>query len=159
MRCRKTEKLLSRSLDDRLTQREKRTLESHLESCPRCRARAERYRSMIAGLREESFPTPPPYYWERLRPRLQTRPAPGWLPIGKQIGLKAIPIALLVLFILASAALFFLPAQPDEISRSAALLRDENPLEDSFPVLTADGVDNPGIALIFTAADSGSTTR
>lgn len=158
MRCRKTEKLLSKAVDGRLNPKESRTLETHIESCPKCRLLAEEYRGMLDTLRSEPFPEAPPYFLQRLLPRLDQRPSPAWLPIGKQLGLRAIPLALLIFAVLASASLFFLPEQPDQLSQSAALLRNENLLEESLS-LAAGGSDNPNIQLIFNSLDLNSQRR
>lgn len=159
MRCNQTEKLLSRSFDERLTAGEQRKLESHIESCPRCRALADEYRVMLGILRSDSSPEAPAYFWQRLQPRIEKPAASGWLPLGKQLGLRAIPLALLMIAVLASAAIFFLPSQPAEISQAGALLRNQNPLEDTLSLLSADSTDNPNMTLIFTTIDNGNPPR
>jgi anti-sigma factor RsiW len=159
MRCNQTEKLLSRSFDDRLTSGEQRKLEAHIESCPRCRALADEYRVMLGVLRSETSPETPSHFWQRLQPRIEETAASGWLPLGKQLGLRAIPLVLLMIAVLASAAIFFLPAQPVEISQAGALLRNQNPLEDTLPLLSADSADNPNMTLIFTTIDNGNPQR
>jgi anti-sigma factor RsiW len=159
MRCRKTEKLLSKAVDGRLSPNESQALETHIESCPKCRLLAEEYQGMLNTLRSAPFPEAPPYFLQRLIPRLDRSPSPAWLPIGKQLGLRAaIPLALLIFAVLASAALFFLPEQPDQLSQSAALLRNEDLLEETLS-LAAGGSDNPNIQMIFTSLDLNSQRR
>jgi len=70
MRCKKTEKYILRSFDDRLSREEKDGLNTHLMKCPLCQERCREYQSMLQTLRPDDFPEPKPYFWERLQPRL-----------------------------------------------------------------------------------------
>jgi len=159
MRCKQAEKLLSKSFDDRLNGDDLRILDAHLTSCPACRTAAEEYRGMLALLRDDPSPEPPPYFWQRLQPRMAEPPDAGTLPLWKHWGLRAIPLSLLLIVTMAAAALLFLPAQPEELSRSGILLRDEIPIEDGLPLLQAENLENPNMALIFAATEIETQTR
>ena len=54
--------VLPEYLGDRVSAEVKRGMESHLEGCPECRARAE----TIALLQQASLPSPDPERWDRL---------------------------------------------------------------------------------------------
>ena len=161
MRCKKAEKLLSRSWDDRLSPEEKGELERHLRECPTCQVVRKEYDDIILTLRDETFPEPQPYFWERLEPRLkESRPFSPWA-LWKQWGLRAIPVSLAVILFFTLTATFLLPPAQEEIafSRTENLLQDENPFQDALPLLTSEEVENPNVELILMASGESRDIR
>jgi len=159
MRCRKAERLIQRSFDGLLKPNEQKELDAHLLKCPACRKMLSEYNYIFGALREEPLAESKPLFWERLKPHLkETYPFDAW-PLWKQWGMRAIPISLLVIIVLAVTALFILPQPNGELSQSAFLLQNQNPFKDSLPLLEADKSDNPNMMLIFTAMDDKSNQR
>ncbi len=158
MRCHKAEKTILRSWDYPLADVERQALSRHLEHCAACRAKRDEYHSLMQTLHSEEFPAPPPYFWERLQPQLQQRPRFSMGAIWKQWSLRAIPAALgVILVVLLAAALVFSP-QPEELSQSGILLRNQNPFEES-PILSEGSLENPNMVLIFSALDESNSLR
>ena len=161
MRCKKAEKLLSRSWDDRLDSEEKGELERHLTECSSCQALEKEYRSFMLTLRDESFPEPQPYFWQRLEPRLkESRPFTPWA-LWKQWGLRAIPLSLAVILFFTLTATFLLPPASEDLtlSRTESLLQNQNPFQDLPPLLAGEDVENPNVELIFMAMDESGDIR
>ncbi|MBW1945705.1 MAG: hypothetical protein JRJ51_23170, partial [Deltaproteobacteria bacterium] len=104
MRCKTTEKWILRSLDHNLTDEQEQALAAHRRECAACRALEQEYFNLCQILQSEDFPTPKPYFWERLQPRLEQNPRPGLQALWKQWGLRAIPcsLAIIVFFVLAA---------------------------------------------------------
>jgi len=159
MRCKKSEKYLLRSFDDRLSREEKDRLNTHLKKCPLCQERYREYQSMLQTLRSDDFPEPKPYFWERLQPRLKEERRYGPWPLWKLWGIRTLPVSLLLIAALTVTALFFLPAQQEELSQSGILLRNQNPFEESLPLLAEEGIENPNMMLIFTSLSETSSSR
>ena len=116
------------------------------------------YHNLMQTLRSEEFPAPPPYFWERLKPKMRAQPRFSLWAMWKQWSLRAIPAALgIILVVLLAAALAFSP-QPEELSQSGILLRNQNPFEES-PLLSEGDVENPNMVLIFSALDERNSLR
>jgi hypothetical protein len=116
------------------------------------------YHILQQTLRSEAFPAPQPYFWERLQPKLQQRPRFSIGAMWKRWSLRAIPAALgVILVVLLAAALAFSP-QPEELSQSGILLRNQNPFEES-PLLSEEDLENPNMVLIFSALDERNSLR
>jgi anti-sigma factor RsiW len=161
MRCKKAEKLLSRSWDDRLSSEEKGELERHLAECSSCHALEKEYRSFMLTLRDDTFPEPQPYFWERLEPRLkESRPFAPWA-LWKQWGLRVIPLSLAVILFFTLTATFLLPPAQEEINLSGteSLMQDQIPFQDLSPLLAGEELDNPNMELIFMASDETRDIR
>ncbi|MBN2245112.1 MAG: zf-HC2 domain-containing protein [Candidatus Aminicenantes bacterium] len=159
MRCRKAERLIQKSFDGLLKPAEQKELDSHLLNCPACRKMLSEYSYIFGALREEPQAESKPFFWERLQPHLKAAPEFNAWPLWKKWGMRAIPISLVVIIILAVAAFFILPQPNVELSQSAFLLQNQNPFKDSLPLLEADKSDNPNMMLIFTAMDDKSYQR
>lgn len=159
MRCKKAEKYILRSFDDRLSREEKDRLNTHLKKCPLCQERCREYQSMLQTLRSDDFPEPKPYFWERLQPRLKKEIRCGPWPLWKLWGIRTLPVSLLLIAALTVTALFFLPAQQEELSQSGILLRNQNPFEESLPLLAEEGIENPNMMMIFTSLSETSSSR
>lgn len=158
MRCHKAEKIILRTWDHPLSDSERQALSQHLQRCATCRTMRNEYHNLQQTLRSEEFPAPQPYFWERLQPRLQQRPRFSIGAMWKRWSLRAIPAALgVILVVLLAAALAFSP-QPEELSQSGILLRNQNPFEES-PLLSEEDLENPNMVLIFSALDERNSLR
>jgi len=159
MRCKKAERLMSRSLDQALKPDEQESLLEHLKKCSLCQKRYEEYKNISEMLGGQDFPEPKPYFWTRLKPRLKKDWSYESWAAWKKWGLRAIPISLLVLLIFASLMQFFVPTESKELSRAEILLQNQNPFVDSLPLLEEGRVENENIHLIFTAINGENGTR
>ena len=161
MRCKTAEKFLLRSWDNRLDSEEKGELERHLGDCAGCQTMKKEYENIMLTLRDEAFPEPQPYFWQRLEPRLkEARPISPWA-LWKNWGLRAIPLSLAVIVFFTLTATLLLPPANEEIafSRTESLLQDQNPFQDALPLLTGEDVENPSLELIFMASDETRDIR
>ena len=161
MRCNKAEKLLSLSWDDRLSPEEKGELEQHFTECFACQAMKKEYEDILLTLRDDTFPEPQHYFWERLQPRLkESRPVTPWA-LWKQWGLRAIPLSLAVILFFTLTATFLLPPASEEIALSGteSLLQNENPFLDPLPLLAGEDLENPNVELIIMAMDETREIR
>jgi len=159
MKCSRVEKLLSRSFDDRLSNDEQQRLQQHLNRCADCQAKNQEYQEMLLMLGNETSPEPKPYFLERLQPRLLDKKSYGPLPVWKHWGLRAIPLALVLILCLAVVTLFFLPDPYEELSQSGILLRNQNPFADSIPLLEEEQTENPNMVLIFSSLEENNEPR
>ena len=158
MKCIEIGKLLSRHLDGILTSEEKEKLETHLESCLECQAKRKEYETILETLREEEFPELKPYFWERLQPKLKEKFLP--LTLWKRWSIRAIPISLLIILLLATALLIFLPEKKVELSQTEVLLlRELNPLQEANTLLEEGNIENKNMMLIFTSLEEENSER
>jgi anti-sigma factor RsiW len=80
MNCKEIEFALLGSLDGRLSEDERKALESHLAACGDCRARAEELRRLWGALDRLPAVEPSIVFDTRLRARLAAEPRPaGWV--------------------------------------------------------------------------------
>lgn len=160
MKCRKIEKFILRSFDNRLNREEKDMLTFHLKNCPKCQTLYHEYQELLISLRSstDDFPEFKPYFWERLQPRLKEQKQYDPWQLWKTWGLRAIPLSILMIILLVSASLFILPPPSEDLSDSGILLRDQNPFQESLPLL-AEEVENPNMMLIFTALEEKNGAR
>jgi hypothetical protein len=147
-----------RSLDHPLPDEQEQALAEHRLECAACRALEQDYLSLRQTLRDEDFPAPKPYFWERLQPRLEPRPRPGLQAVWKHWGLRAIPCSLAVIVFVVLAATFLITPQPEELSQAGMLLRDQNPFQDTL-LLAEDMPGNPNMVLLFSSLDENGTPR
>ena len=159
MKCIEIEKLLSRHLDGILTSEEKDKLEIHLESCPSCQAKRQEYETILETLREEEFPETKPYFWERLLPKLKEKEKYLPLTLWKRWSIRAIPVSLLILLLLTTALLIFLPEKKVELSQTEVLLRELNPLQETNTLLEEGDLENKNMMLIFTSLEEENSER
>jgi len=159
MKCKKLERLLSRHFDGILEPEEKEKLETHLKSCLGCQAKREEYQSILETLREEEFPELKPYFWERLQPRLKEKEKFLPLTLWKRWSIRAIPISLLIVLLLTTALLIFLPEKKVELSRTEVLLRELNPLQEANTLLEEVDIENKNMMLIFTSLEEENSER
>lgn len=159
MRCKKFEKLILHSFDNRLNEKEKKELEKHLESCVQCRAKREDYELILALLREEEAVQPKAYFWERLRTKIRERKKRSlWLTV-KEWSLRAVPLSLLIVLLLTLVAIFFSPSQDQELSQSEVLLlRNLNPLQET-QLLLEQRLENQNMMIIFSSMEEKDTLR
>lgn len=160
MKCKKIEKVISKSLDDLLSGEEKETLDKHLESCSSCRKKRAEYLYIAETLGNEDFPEVPPYFWERLRPRLKDRGKSVFWSEWRQWSLRAIPVSLLaVAFFILGLTLFF-PQPPEELSQTGDLLLRNNPsLPETVTLLESESGENQSMQLIFMAMEEKPDLR
>ena len=160
MNCKKAERLFLRAQDGLLDKTETRELEKHIDNCPHCRQNRELYRTIFDVLEKTDFPEPKPYFWERLKPRLKEQklfePWQAW----KQWGLRAIPLALTLVLLLASAVLILGPQPSEEFSQSGVLLfEDTSPFQDTETILGQEGVEDKNMMLIFASLEEQPGSR
>ncbi len=160
MKCKTAETLISRALDGLLTGNEEEALQRHLEECAACQKRKEEYSVMIDTLRDQAFPEVKPYFWERLQSRLkEQRKYDAWT-VWKRWSLRAVPLSIVAVIILALGLLLFLPQPTDELSQTEALLlRDRPPYPESLTFLEEEGAENKSMQIIFTAMEERQDAR
>jgi anti-sigma factor RsiW len=158
MNCRKAEKLLLRSLDGRLGERERDRLAAHLAACLACRKLEAEYRSMFRLLKDGPAAEPLPRFWERLEPRLREETELVPLLFWERWNLKAVPI-FLALVILLGGFLFFAP-QARELSQSTALLlENRDPMSETTALFETDKPETRTMMLMFASLDDKSPLR
>ena len=101
---------------------------------------------------------PKPYFWERLKPRLKDSRPYGIWPLWKQWGIRTIPLSLAIIFF-ALIVTALLPPADHELSQSGILLRNQNPFQETMPLLGEEEVENPNMILLFTSLDEKNGTR
>lgn len=156
MKCKKAERMVLRSIEGHLSDEEMTILEEHIRSCPACQIKREEYQGILDALKEEEFPEPKPYFWERLQFKLNERRRYEPLSLWKHWGLRAIPISLLIVVLLAAVILLFMPPKEEELapalSQSGILLfQNTNPLQETQTILEQEGAENKSMMLIFTS--------
>ncbi len=162
MKCKQTEKDLLKSLDERLNPSEAIRLEEHLDDCPLCQKRQSEYRIIRKTLKEESIPETKPFFWERLQPKLKGKRTIEPWTVGKQFGLRAIPLSILVVVLFTAAVFLFVPSPREELDLSQTgvfLLENLNPLEETQSFLSEEGDVNKHLMLIFSSLDETGTIR
>lgn len=158
MRCKKFVKLILRSFDNRLNEKERKELERHLKSCAQCRVKREDYEIILALLKEEAV-QPKAYFWERLRTKIRERKKrPPWLSV-KEWSLRAVPLSLLIVLLITLVVVFFSPSQDQELSQSEVLLlRNLNPLQET-QLLLEQRLENQNMMIIFSSIEEKDTLR
>ena len=160
MKCKKAEKRLSRNFDSLLDEKDKQNLRGHLASCPSCRNKQAEYRKMLEVLRKKDFPEPLPNFWERLRSRIEESRTNDHWSLWKQWSIRAVPVSLLVVILLAALIVFVLPQRNEELSKSEVLLlRNHNPFQETRPLLEEKGIEDKNMMLIFASLDEINGTR
>jgi len=163
MRCKEAEKLILRSFDHKIKDQEKSGLEAHIALCPHCFDMKREYERIIQVLSGSAFPEPKPYFWERLKPRLDeasTRIQPFW----KSWTIKLVPAAISILLLVAAGLTFFKTDQSfslqDEMSKTEILLlRDLNPFQETRSVFEAENSEVKNMMLIFTSLEENNSVR
>jgi len=160
MNCRQAEKLLLKSLDGFLDKPRAEILEKHLKICPECSRIREEYETILGTLKMTAYPEPKPYFWERLQPKLKrirmVNPWAQW----KLWGLRAVPVALITVVILAGALAVIDLREPEKLSSSEAfLLQNQNPLEESSSILDEEKVEDKNMRLIFASIEESQAPR
>lgn len=163
MRCKKAEKLILKSFDHKIKDWEKSELEAHIALCPHCFDMKREYEDILKVLSASPFPEPKPYFWERLRPRLNESSA-GILPFWKLWAIKLVPAAVSIVVLLAAGLTFFKPDQSfslqDEMSKTEILLlQDLNPFQETRSVFEAENSETKNMILIFTSLEENNSVR
>lgn len=160
MKCKSVERLIFRSFNGLLKKEKKEELWEHLKICPLCRTKRDEYKSILDAMKEKHIPEPQPYFWERLQPKLKERKRYEPLSLWKQWGIRAIPLSLLMVLLLAITIVLFLPHKNAEFSQSEVLLlRNLNPLQETTTLFEEEKVENKNMMLIFTAMEEKNGTR
>ncbi|MFP4082396.1 MAG: zf-HC2 domain-containing protein [Candidatus Aminicenantes bacterium] len=158
MTCKNSERLLLRSLDGLLTEEEKRKLASHLESCSACQAKKREYGILLAVLKKKEYPEPKPYFRDRLQGKIKERQRYNLWNTVKQWSLKAVPLSLVIVLILAFTLIFMPSPKKEELSQSELLLRHRNPLQDERLLLEEES-ENQNMMIIFSSLEEEDSVR
>jgi hypothetical protein len=165
MKCHKAERFLLRSFDKRLDEAEQTDLDRHLHDCRRCRKLCEEYRLIISTLREENIPAQNPYFWQRLKVRIDGEKTHTRGILWKQWAWKAAALTLVLAVLIVGGTSLFLSAPRtsfpgDELSESGTLLlRDNNPFQETYSLFETENVENKNMMLIFTALEEKDEIR
>jgi len=160
MKCKRAETLISRALDGLLTSEEEEALQRHLKECPACQKRKEEYSIMTETLRDQDFPQVKPDFWERLYNRLEEQREYDIWSLWKRWSLRAVPLSIAAVVILALGLVLFLPQPKDELNQTEALLlQDQLPYPEPLTFLEEEGAENKSMQIIFTAMEERRDTR
>ena len=160
MKCKTAEFLLSKSLDGRLADAEKNALEEHLGECSSCEKIRDEYVFIAETLGREDFPEVSPYFWERLQPRLKESRKFSFWSEWKQWSLRAVPISIIAVAVLALGLALFFPQPTDELSQTGdLLLRNTLPLPETVTIIEAETGENKSMQLIFMAMEERPDLR
>lgn len=160
MNCKKAEKLLLKSLDGHLRNEETESFEKHLDRCLRCQTKKEQYHAIRRALKEKEHLEPKPYFWERLQSKLKEQKKYEPWSLWKRWSLRAIPVSLLIVIVLAATIIFLIPTEKEELSESGVLLlRNLNPFTETRTLLEAESIENRNMMLIFTAMEEKNGER
>jgi predicted anti-sigma-YlaC factor YlaD len=158
MNCRKAEKWLLKSLDERLDGRDSEALGKHLASCPACRKASTEYRTMLSLLRDEREAAPMPGFWDRLAPRLREETEIIPLLFWERWSLRAIPVFLLLVVLI--GGFLWLQPQAGELNQSAALLlENRDPLSDTHALFDAGKPETRSMMLMFASLEEKTSAR
>jgi len=151
MKCRTAERDLLRSLDRTPDPAERRELDRHLQSCPRCRVLSAEYAAIQSALRGRPEGRPRPYFWERLNARIEALERPATAVLWRKWCLRAIPVSLFLLGLFLGGLMFF-PGGDENLSQSEALLlRNSNPLTETRTYLDENKNVDKSMMIIFAA--------
>ncbi|MBN1273775.1 MAG: zf-HC2 domain-containing protein [Candidatus Aminicenantes bacterium] len=157
MRCKKAEKFLFWSFDNRLGPEQEKKLQAHLAACPHCQKKKAEYQLILSDLKKKPVAEPNPYFWERLQPKLQPRRKLDSFILWKQWGLRTVPLSLMLVIILALGIIFLLPSNQEELSQSETLLlRNVNPFQETQTLFEQEKPEEKNMMLIFTSLDENS---
>jgi|Deesub1362A_J573_1020465.scaffolds.fasta_scaffold00101_97 anti-sigma factor RsiW len=160
MKCQEAEKLIHRLLDGRLPPQEIRHLEEHLAECSACTQKKKEYEWLQQNLQSLNFPEPQPDYWEKIRRRLKTSPSPSPLLTWKKWALRAVPVALIFLIILATAIIFLTSSSSPQMSQTELLLlQNSNPFIESQAIFTETSPIDKNLRLIFSSLETNTELR
>jgi len=160
MNCKGAEKFLLRSFDGLLRNEETQKFEKHLERCLRCQTKKEQYQTIRRALKEKDYLEPKPYFWERLKPKLKGGKKYESWSLWKRWSLRAIPLSLLIVIMLAATIILLIPTEKEELSESGVLLlRNLNPFPETRTLLEAESIENRNMMLIFTATQERNGER
>ena len=159
MRCRTASRSILRSFDAPLDPARQTRLDAHLQSCPGCRSLRLRAGLLRSRLAESSPPGPLPYFYERLRAKIDERPAAGMVPAWARWSIRAVPVSLLLIGFFAGAIVFLSPAVDEEMSQpEALLLQNSNPLSETITLLD-EKAENRSLSVIFAVNEISSARR
>jgi len=159
MRCRTASRLVLRSFDAPLAPEQKEGLDAHLAACPACRALRSRTALIRSRLAEAAPPEPLPYFYERLRARIDENIRPEPATVWVRWSVRAVPISLLLIGFFVGAIVFLSPAVDEEMSPpEALLLQNSNPLSETITLLD-EKAENKSLNVIFAVNERSSFRR
>lgn len=159
MKCRTAKSWLMRSLDVPLDPERKELLDAHLAACRVCRAFRSRVELVRSGLASGPAPEPLPFFYERLRARIDERLKPESVPVWVRWSVRAVPVSLLLIGFFVGAILFLSPAVDEEMSQPEALLfQNTYPLSEAG-TLFDDKTENKSLNIIFAVNEASSVRR
>jgi anti-sigma factor RsiW len=160
MDCKKAERLLLQSLDERLASEEAALLQGHLQGCPSCRKKGEEYRTIIRLVRPQSAPEPLPYFKERFLARLREKEKSSAALIWVKWAHRAVAFSLAAFLLFGAAILLIQPQEPRELSQTERFfLPDENPLEEAASILDQKKAEDKNMMLIFASVGDPEVSR
>jgi anti-sigma factor RsiW len=160
MRCRTAERWMSRFVDGELPPSRRDALDGHLVACPRCRSRARDFARLKESLVRPGVPEPLPYFYERLRIRIDEREKAAPSALWVRWSLRAIPVSLALIGFFIGAIAFVSPAMDSQLSQpEALLLRNDNPLTETKSLFEEEKVENKGMMIIFASNERIPTRR
>jgi len=159
MRCREASRLLMRSADAPLDSERKERLDAHAAVCPACRALRSRVALVRSSLAGAPASEPLPYFYERLRARIDEHLRPEPSPLWIRWSIRAVPVSLLLIGFFVGAIVFLSPAVDEEMSQpEALLLQNANPLSETITLLD-DKTENKSLNLIFAVNERSAARR
>lgn len=159
MRCRTASRWMMRSFDAPLEPELKERLDVHLAACPACRALRSRTELIRSRLAAAPPPEPLPYFYERLRARIDERSKPELAPVWVRWSVRAVPVSLLLIGFFVGAIVFLSPAVDEEMSQpEALLLQNSNPLSETITLLD-EKAENKSLNVIFAVNERSSFRR
>ncbi|MFQ6070073.1 MAG: zf-HC2 domain-containing protein [Candidatus Aminicenantales bacterium] len=160
MECKRAEKLILHLLDGLLSREEKETLNLHLKKCPHCEERKKQYENIFSALKKGKTQDLLPNFTQRLMVRLRKKKKEEPLSTLKLWSLRVVPISLLLMVLLVSGIVFFLPGKQAEMSQTEVLLlQNDNPLTETNLLLEEKNVENKNMMLIFYTSDKKNQER
>jgi predicted anti-sigma-YlaC factor YlaD len=160
MDCKEAERLLLRSLDERLASEEAALLQGHLQECPSCRKKSEEYQTILRLVRPQSTPEPLPYFQERFLARLREREKSASALVWVKWAHGAVAFSLAAFLVFGAGILLVRPQEPRELSQTERfLLLDENPLGEAASILDQKKAEDKNMMLIFASVGDQEVSR
>jgi anti-sigma factor RsiW len=159
MRCREASRLLMKPADRPLDPGRKDELDAHAAACPACRALRSRLALVRSSLAAPPASEPLPYFYERLRARIDERMRPEPSPLWIRWSVRAVPVSLVLIGFFVGAIVFLSPAVDEEMSQpEALLLQNSNPLSETITLLD-DKAENRSLNVIFAVNERSAVRR
>jgi predicted anti-sigma-YlaC factor YlaD len=162
MNCRKTEILISRSLDGALPVKDVEALDLHLSGCRRCRDVLAEYKLLMTSFQNMGTAESKPYFVQRVEAGIKDSafvyPFLAW----KRWGLITLSLSMLFIGLLVGGIFLSNPpaAEIQELSRSETLLlRELNPFQETRTLFEAANAEQKNMMLIFSSLEETDIRR